>query len=167
MNLTVHFTLEAFTRSATAERLGINNTPSKEVIQNLTTTAEGLEKVRGVLQLHNEAIEIDSGFRCEALEKVLTQKDFASWCARHDKHPWDWVEYFSRKPHPKGYAVDFVCPAVGTPLEIVKKLAESDLQFDQLIQEGSWVHISFDPRMRREVLTAQFSPTGVNYTRGL
>ena len=45
MRLTPHFTLEELTFSETATRLGIDNTPSIEVKQNLEKLALGLENV--------------------------------------------------------------------------------------------------------------------------
>lgn len=45
--------------------------------------------------------------------------------------------------HMKGEAVDFIAPKFGTPAAIVEFLKGSELPFDQLIMEGSWVHISF------------------------
>ena len=45
-----------------------------------------------------------------------------------------------------------------------RAVAGSQLAFDQLIEEGTWVHISFDPRMRRQVLTKR--PEG-GYALGL
>jgi hypothetical protein len=59
--------------------------------------------------------------------------------------------------HLNGRAVDFICPAFGTPLEIAKAISASEIAFDQLIYEETWVHISFDPKMRREVLTKRRS----------
>ncbi len=66
-----------------------------------------------------------------------------------------------------GFAADFVCPSFGSPLEIVKAIAVSNINFDQCIQEGTWVHISFDPAMRREVLTANFHQGEAYYTEGV
>jgi putative chitinase len=49
--------------------------------------------------------------------------------------------------------------------ELVRHMAA--LKFDQLIAEGRWVHVSFSPRPRNQVLTAHFSASGVSYTQGL
>ena len=147
MKLTPHFSLEELTESSTAQRLGIVNSPSDEIVVNLQTLAEGLEKVRALLPIQNIPIHIDSGYRCPALNTAVRgAKDSA---------------------HMTGYAADFICRMAGTPLEIVQNIAASDLQFDQLIQEGTWVHISFDPRMRRQVLTAHFGAGGTTYTEGI
>jgi hypothetical protein len=60
--------------------------------------------------------------------------------------------------------VDFVCPDYGAPRRIVEAIRHSGIPFDQLICEGSWVHISFDRRLRRECLTAHFGAGGTSYT---
>ena len=62
-----------------------------------------------------------------------------------------------------GYAVDFICPGLRTPLTVCEIISRPDLDFDQLIQDGTWVHLSFDPQKCREVLTRQ----GVRYQPGL
>jgi hypothetical protein len=67
----------------------------------------------------------------------------------------------------KGFAADFICPIIGTPAEIVAMLLKTDLVFDELIQEGSWVHVSFAPPLRRLVMTAHFGSGGTTYTKGV
>jgi hypothetical protein len=57
--------------------------------------------------------------------------------------------------------VDFNCYGFGDPLAVCRALAESDLAFDQMIEEGSWCHISFDPRLRRQVLTRRVGGYGL------
>ena len=157
--LTEHFSLEELCISDTAVRLGIDNTPRDPIVlANLQTTAEGLEQVRRVLGYPMRSL---SGYRCEELERILTAKDFAAWCTRHNKHSEaGWLEYFENKAHPRGYATDFICPAFGPPVEIVQILRKSGIKFDQLIEEGSWVHASFDPRLRGQVLAATFAKDG-------
>lgn len=164
--LTPHFTIEELTQSDTATRLGIDNTPGLQASGNLLALANGMELIRGILG--GRPIHVNSGFRCEALEKVLCAKDFAAWCARNGKmrtDPAAWDEYFKRKAHPKGYACDFVCPDFGTPEQIVKVLVKPSLKADQIIMEGTWVHVSFDPRMRGHVLTATFNNGTPSYTQ--
>lgn len=163
MQLTEHFTVEALCASSVAERRGWDNLAPRELWVNGQRTAEGLERVMVVLgyPLHH-----DSGYRCEELERFLSAKDFMSWCEKHNKAPGSsWNEYFLRKQHPKFQAEDFTCPQFGTPREIVDKIAGSDIVFDQLIEEGTWVHISFSdaPRQRREVITATFVNGVPNY----
>ena len=164
--LTDHFTLDELTRSDTAVRLGIDNSAPDRLWMHLFVLAVGLEKVR--VLLGERSMRISSGYRCEELERVLCAKDFAAWCGRHGKHQGAqaWDEYFARKAHPKAYAADFTCPSFGDPLAIVKAIEASDIEFDQCIQEGSWVHVSFAPTARREVLTATFSGGTASYTKG-
>jgi hypothetical protein len=82
MKLTDHFTLEELTDSDTAVRLGIDNTPPPAIRPHLEVLAQGLEEVRRIL---GQPIIVRSGYRCEALEKVLCAKDYAAWCERHGR----------------------------------------------------------------------------------
>ena len=143
MQLTEHFSLEELGHRSTAIRLGIDNTPPDEILPNLKVLAQGLERVRSVL---GHPIHIDSGYRCEILNAAVRGSKTSA--------------------HMQGWAADFICPAFGTPLEIVKVIVGSGIAFDQCIQEGTWVHISFDPQMRREVLTAHFRNGQAIYTQG-
>ena len=126
MQLTPHFSLAELT--VTNQK--IDNTPSKEIVEVLRTTAFYMEKVREILG--NVAITINSGYRSPDVNRA--------------------VGGTSNSSHTYGYAVDFT--AYGhTPLTISNILSKSNLKFDQLIYEKTWVHISFDPRMRGNILT--------------
>lgn len=126
MQLTPHFSLAELTVTNTK----LDNTPSKEVIEVLRTTAFYMEKVREILG--NVVITVNSGYRSHDVNRAIGGS--------------------SNSAHLYGYAVDFT--AYGhTPLTIANTLAKSNLKFDQLIYEKTWVHISFDPRMRGELLT--------------
>lgn len=141
--LSPHFSLEEFIQSQTAARRRIDNTPPQEVVDVLRgTTAPGMEKVREILG--GLPIHVSSGFRCERLNKAIGGA--------------------AQSAHIKGYGCDFNCFRFGAPLEICRKLALSGLPFDQLIEEGTWTHISFDPRLRQQVLTK--APMG-GYVAGL
>jgi hypothetical protein len=165
MTLTDHFALGEFTVSDTAVRMGIDNTPSLEVVAHLTVVAMGLERIRSVL---GQSIHISSGYRCEELERALTVKDFSAWCVRHNRNVmYAWPEYFATKAHPKGYAADFTCKAYGTPVDIVRAIKTVGIPVDQCIQEGSWVHVSFDPAMRGQYLIASFTNGTPSYTQGV
>lgn len=144
MNLTANFTLEELSLSSIAQRLEIDNTPPDSILPNLRLLSEGLEKVRALLGDH--PLHIDSGYRCVLLNRA--------------------VNGAPNSAHLMGYAADFTCPQAGTPLEIVAKIKAGYFQFDQIIYEGSWVHISFDPRNRNEILTAHFGPNGTRYSAG-
>ena len=149
MNLSTHFTLEEFILSQHAVRAGIANLPAAEARSNLGRLAWMLEEVRH--QLGDHAILINSGYRCPRLNTLIGS--------------------VSTSQHALGLAVDFLCPGYGSPRAICEVLQESPLQFDQLICEGSWVHISLAETARparREVLTAVFRVgQKTQYTRGL
>lgn len=121
MQLSKNFSLDEFTFSQTASRVGIDNTPTEEVLENLKHTAENMEKVRKIL---GYPILISSGYRSPALNRTIGG-------AKNSQHM-------------QGEAVDFTCPKFGTPRQIIIKLQEYDLPFHQLILEyDRWVHISF------------------------
>lgn len=135
MNLSSHFTLEEMVFSETAVRHGVDNTPTPAIVDRLKHTALGLEAVRIRL---GAPILVSSGYRSQALERVLKRK-----------HP-TWV---STSDHVNGDAVDFICPGFGSPSTAVCALLDSGIAYDQLILEfNRWVHMSFAPRMRGEVL---------------
>ena len=144
MNLTEHFTLEELCYSEYATRRGIDNRPSDSVLSRLRVLADGLERVRAVLGV---PINISSGYRCGPLNLAIGGAENSA--------------------HVKGNAADFIAPAFGNPREIATIISKSGIKFDQLIQEGRWVHISFDERMRNETLTATFINGKANYTEGL
>ena len=128
MLLSPHFTLAELTATTHVE---IDNTPPSAIVANLAITAAGLEQVREILG--NLPLTISSGYRSRALNAA--------------------VGGVSDSAHLTGWAADFVCPAFGDPLAICRRLASSPLKFDQLIEEGTWVHVSFAPTMRHQLLT--------------
>ena len=133
MRLSKHFSLEELTQSDTAVRLGIDNTPSEEVIENLKFLAEKLEDVRALLRT---PMLVSSGFRSLLLNRHLGSKDTSS--------------------HVKGLAVDFISPSFGNPEAVVKAIVDSDIQYDQIILEfNRWVHLSFTkekPRLQSLII---------------
>lgn len=146
MNLTEHFTLDELTHSETAVRRGIDNTPPADVLQNLRMLAEGLERVRAVL---NHPMRISSGYRCPALNMSIGGSRSSA--------------------HMSGLAADFTCPDFGSPRDVAMAIvtAANSIDYDQVIHEGRWVHIAFSAHPRREVLTATFDNGGVSYSKGL
>lgn len=133
MQMSAHFTLAEMTVSARAQREGIDNTPPPDIVARLKVVAAQMERVRE--RLGGRAITITSGYRSPALNAATPGSAKAS-------------------AHTLGWAVDFQCAAFGTPLEIAEHLARSAISFDQLIHEhGVWVHLSFDPRRRGQLLT--------------
>ena len=149
MRLSEHFTLTEFTKSQTADRHGIDNTPDDAQTERLKILCENvLEPVR----VHfGKSFTPSSGFRSEELCLKIGSK--------------------TTSQHAKGEAVDFEIPGVDN-----KELAVwivDNLQFDQLILEyykpgipdSGWVHVSYKGEgNRNEVLTMT---KGVGYSFGL
>jgi hypothetical protein len=143
--LSEHFSLEEATFSSTAIRNGISNQPNEDQLANMQATAAGMEQIRAIL---DKPIHIDSWLRVQALNTA--------------------VGGVGHSAHMDGFAVDFICPDYGTPIEIATALAKTDLKVDQIIQEGNWVHVSFAPAMRQQLLTAHFVPgKPTTYTVGV
>ena len=104
MNLTKNFTLEELTKSDTAARLKIDNTPPAAMVANLLYTANVLELVRA--WLGNSAMRITSGYRGPAINRAVGGAD--------------------NSDHAKGLAVDFHCPDYGLPLAVCRRIAASE-----------------------------------------
>lgn len=147
VRLSPHFDLDEMTTSQYAARKGIDNTPDNVALSNLRTTAAGMEMVRE--ELGGNQIHISSAYRSIKVNKAIGGVGTSQHC--------------------EGKAVDFKCPAFGTPLDIVKTIQKSSIKYDQLILEfwqggqTGWVHISFshNPRMQCLIIdkkgTRQFS----------
>ena len=125
MQLTPHFALAEFTRSAKAAQLRLDNTPTGKALENLKRTAEILERVRAHLGV---PIIITSGYRGPVLNKA--------------------VGGATSSDHLQGLAADVIAPNYGTPYEVAKALAPhiDALGIGQVIYEVSgrsrWVHLS-------------------------
>jgi zinc D-Ala-D-Ala carboxypeptidase len=134
MNISPHFTLEEFSFSEVAARLGLDNTPDPAVLANLKVLAAAMERVRA--QLGNRNIVVHSGYRSPEVNQT--------------------VGGVATSAHCRGLACDFVCPAFGTPAEVALAILKSDVAYDQLILEYGWVHVGLVEEglaSRREALT--------------
>lgn len=144
--LSDHFTLAEMTVSAAAARKGLDNTPPPAIVDQLILTADRMEKVRALLG--DKPIRITSGYRSPAVNKAVGGS--------------------STSAHRTGHAVDFTCPAFGTPSEVAAHLAKHLTGFDQIIEEfGQWVHIGFGPGQRGQKLTARKIGGRTVYSQGI
>lgn len=125
--LSPHFSLEEL--SVTQVR-GVDNTPPPDVVENLKLLAAGLEEVRAVLGV---PIHVNSGYRCQEVNERVGGSPTSD--------------------HPNGWCGDIIAPKFGTPLEICHAIVKAGMKFDQLIEEGTWVHFSRAPRMRGQIKT--------------
>ena len=148
MRLTRNFTLHELTKSNTALRRGIDNTPDKEQIIKLRLLATHLlQPLRNAVG----SIRITSGYRSPELCVVLGSKITSQ--------------------HTKAEAIDcqFVKRGKMDNLKIYKALIDLDLEFDQCILEfgtppptvnkdtdyPAWIHLSWKINdNRKQVLVA-------------
>ena len=144
MELTDHFTLDELTRSQTATRRGIPNHPNVAQINALKALCENvLEPLRAHF---GASVMISSGFRAAAVNKAIGGA--------------------AGSQHTKGEAADFTI--AGQTVETVFQfIRQSDLPFDQVIQEGTWIHVSHKAKgpNRREALRATFRQGKASYTK--
>tara|TARA_R110002020_G_scaffold197141_2_gene398191 strand:- start:291 stop:752 length:462 start_codon:yes stop_codon:yes gene_type:complete len=129
MKLSQNFSLSEFTKSQTATRHGIDNTPSMTNIINLTSLCEGvLQPVRNHFM---KPMIISSGFRCKELNTKIGGSKTSQ--------------------HVLGQAADIEVLGVSN-LELSDWI-NTNLEYDQLILEfynekegphSGWVHVSFD-----------------------
>ena len=149
MQLSKHFKLEEFTKSMTATRKGIDNTPGAGDIKNLENVCyEILEPVRAKFE---KPITVTSGYRSETLCEAIGSKKTSQ--------------------HAKGQAVDF--EIAGIPNIQTAYWLQNNVDFDQLILEfynkddpaSGWVHVSYNESgsNRKQVLTFD----GKKYDNGL
>ena len=130
-----YFSLAEFIHSATAKRLNIDNTPTFEIVDNLTRLADYLDNIREKL---GKPIQVSSGYRCPMLNKA--------------------VGGVANSQHQKGLAADLVCADMEKLLSVIRETGG----FDQLIKEhrkGStsyWLHVSVcnrNGKPRNQIIT--------------
>jgi putative chitinase len=140
MQLSQHFNLKEFTKSETATRKRIDNTPNLEHANNLKMVCENiLEPVR---KHFGKPVRINSGYRGPALNKAVGGS--------------------AKSQHCNGEAVDFEIDGLPNP-DLAKWVAEN-CDFDQIILEfydpkegpnSGWVHASYSKgKNRKQKLTA-------------
>nr|WP_229265400.1 D-Ala-D-Ala carboxypeptidase family metallohydrolase [Duganella sp. 1224] len=142
--MTEHFTLDELTASQIAARRRIDNTAGPAVVENLRRVAAVLEQVRAAV---GRPITVSSGYRCPALNTAVGgARDSA---------------------HLQGLAADINVSGMA-PKDLARTIIAAGIQFDQLIYEGTWVHIGLAAgKLRGQVLTATFTQGGVVYSAGI
>jgi hypothetical protein len=152
MRLSKNFTMAEFTKSQTAERKGIDNTPQGEHLEAAKALFENVvQKVRE----HFGVTVINSGYRSPALNEAVGGS--------------------SKSQHCKGEAADIECP--GTANADVANWIVENLDFDQVILEfytpgipdSGWVHVSYkaDGNNRKSILTAKRVDGKTVYENGI
>lgn len=126
-----------FTRSRTATKRRIDNSVPDTLKPNLKKLAYALERVRSAV---GGPIVITSGYRSPALNTA--------------------VKGSTRSAHCHALAADIHTPMMDCR-QLAKLIRASNIPFDQIIYEGTWVHFGLakhGEEPRREVLSAVFEP---------
>lgn len=152
MRLSKNFTLSEFTKSQTALRQGIDNTPNEEHLEAAKALFENV--VQPVRDNFGVTV-INSGYRGPALNEAVGGS--------------------SKSQHCKGQAVDIECPGVANA-DVAQWIVDN-LDFDQVILEfytpgipdSGWVHVSYraDGENRKSILTAMKEDGKTVYKTGL
>lgn len=133
-----HFTIAEFERSATADARGIDNRAPGDVRRRITTLVDRvLDPLR---EAWGHPIIVTSGYRCPALNRAVSGA--------------------ANSQHMAGEAAD-IRAATGRRADnraLMRLVVRLGLPFDQMIWEKGdatgpdWVHISFGPRNRRQII---------------
>jgi hypothetical protein len=152
MNLSANFTLKELTRSDTATRLGIDNSPGPEELENLKLLCEKV--LQPVRDHFGKSVTVNSGYRSPESNAAVGGSKTSDHC--------------------KGMAADIEIPGVANA-ELAAWIMQN-LKYTQLILEfytpgipdSGWVHISFDlSNLKMQELTAVRVAGKTQYLQGL
>ena len=133
MRLSKNFTLSEITKSNTAKRLGIDNAPNQEHLNNMQIL------IRDLIQPMRDAlgpIRVTSGYRNPTLNRAIGGS--------------------TKSQHCKGQAVDIQFWKKGEMCnkEIYDWVLKEGIEFDQMINEFdyAWIHISLKEKKNRKMV---------------
>lgn len=130
MEISKNFSLSEFTKSATADKLNIDNSKVPEYVKNniKELVYQVLQPLRDYI---DKPITINSGYRCLKLNAA--------------------VGGVPTSQHVQGQAVDIEVDGMSS-FEIAQAVLDLHLPYDQLILYNDFVHISIGTRDRRQLL---------------
>lgn len=152
MNLSPNFTLSELTKSETALRHNMDNTPGETEIENLRVLCERV--LQPVRDHYGKGVKVNSGFRHPDVNAAVGGSKTSDHC--------------------KGQAADIEIP--GVPNHELAEWIKANLEFTQVILEfytmgipdSGWVHVSFDPaNLKKQSLTAVKENGKTVYLSGL
>jgi hypothetical protein len=152
MNLTENFTLSEMTKSETALRHDMDNSPDQTAISNLQALA--VHVLQPVRDHYGKGVKVNSGFRHPDVNAKVGGSKTSDHC--------------------KGMAADIEIP--GVPNAELAEWVRSNLPFTQVILEfytrgvpdSGWVHVSYDPaNLKKQALTAVKQDGKTVYLQGL
>lgn len=143
MLLSENLSLAEVTKSSTAKRLGIDNNPTPEHLENLKLVAKHI--FQPIREHFKKPINVSSGYRSKALNDATPGSSPTS-------------------QHCTGEALDLDQDEMNTGItnKMVFEYIKNNLNFDQLIwefgndQNPDWVHVSYEStgRQRKQILKA-------------
>lgn len=142
MDLSPNFTLEELIYSEKARARKIVNEPNADELRNLVDLCGVVLEPARVLC---GPLVVNSGFRCDTLNLVVTKGK-------------------NTRAHPEGRAADVV-PMKMKLKDAFDLIRKSDIQFDQVILEPTWIHLGIARPGVAPRRMALFTPDGKNYTR--
>ena len=152
MNLTANFSLHELTKSETALRLDLDNTPNEADIEALRLLCEKV--LQPVRDHFGKGVKVNSGFRASAVNQAAGGSKTSDHCL--------------------GQAADIEIPGVANA-ELAQWIMDN-LEYTQLILEfytpgipdSGWVHVSYDPsNLKMQELTATKVAGKTTYLQGL
>ena len=152
MNLSTNFSLKELTKSDTATRLGIDNTPDDEAIDNLKTLCDKV--LQPVRDHFGKSVTINSAYRSPESNAAVGGSKTSDHC--------------------KGQAADIEIAGVANA-DLAQWIMDN-LDYTQLILEfytqgipdSGWVHVSYDPNNpKKQELTAVKVAGKTQYLQGL
>jgi hypothetical protein len=152
MNLSANFTLKELTKSDTATRLGLDNTPDEQALENLKTLCEMV--LQPVRDHYGKSVTVNSAYRSPESNAAVGGSKTSDHC--------------------KGMAADI--EIVGVANADLAQWIMDNLEYTQLILEfytpgipdSGWVHVSYDPNnLKKQELTATKVAGKTTYLNGL
>ena len=150
--LSANFSLNELTKSETALRHDLDNTPPQEVVDNLRTLCENI--LQPVREGYGVAVKVNSGYRAPEVNAAVGGSKTSDHC--------------------KGQAADIEIPGVANA-DLAQWIMDN-LEYTQLILEfytsgipdSGWVHVSYDPNnLKKQELTATKVAGKTTYLNGL
>ena len=126
-----YFTIAELCRSATARRLGIDNTPPASAVKALTVLVD--EVLDPLREAWGGPIKVNSGYRCPELNEAVGGTPTSQ--------------------HQRGEAADITVGSRSANRRLLALIKRLDLPVDQCIDEKScrWIHLSHRPSHNRRM----------------
>jgi hypothetical protein len=150
--LTANFSLHELSKSETALRMGLDNTPDDEATENLRLLCEKV--LQPVRDHYGKGVKVNSAYRSPESNAAVGGSKTSDHC--------------------KGMAADIEIPGVANA-DLAQWIMDN-LDYTQLILEfytpgipdSGWVHVSFDPNnLKKQELTATKVAGKTQYLPGL